>query len=111
MPALRTGLPLPAEKLALVDLLRVLLKACAARQKVAPRLIADGDDLERIAVEVAPDVPAMKGWRGYMFGIYAQRLKQGELALKADRWRDRAAGAGGRIRGHPRGARRRADAP
>jgi ribonuclease D len=85
VPALRTGLPLPAEKLALVDLLRVLLKACAARQKVAPRLIADGDDLERIAVEDAPDVPAMKGWRYDMFGVYAERLKQGELALKADR--------------------------
>jgi ribonuclease D len=85
VPPLRTGLPLPAEKLALVDLLRVLLKACAARQKVAPRLIADGDDLERIAIEDAPDVPAMKGWRYDMFGTYAQRLKQGELALKADR--------------------------
>ena len=51
-----------------VDLLRVLLKACAARHKVAPRLIADGDDLERIAVEDAPDVPAMKGWRYDLFG-------------------------------------------
>ena len=52
---------------------------------MAPRLIADGDDLERIAVEDAPDVPAMKGWRYDMFGVYAERLKQGELALKADR--------------------------
>ena len=54
--------------MALVDLLRVLLKACAARHKVAPRLIADGDDLERIAVEEAPDVAAMKGWRYELFG-------------------------------------------
>ena len=63
----------------------MLLKACAARHKVAPRLIADGDDLERIAVEDAPDVAAMKGWRYDMFGTYAERLKQGELALKVDR--------------------------
>ncbi len=85
VPALRSGLPLPADKAALVDLLRVLLKACAARHKVAPRLIADGDDLERIAVEDAPDVPAMKGWRHDMFGVHALRLKQGKLALKAER--------------------------
>src|SRR5262252_2569724 len=37
VPPLRAGVPLPAEKLALLDLLRVLLKACAARHKVAPR--------------------------------------------------------------------------
>jgi ribonuclease D len=85
VPPLRTGLPLPADKVALVDLLKVLLKACAARRKVAPRLIADGDDLERIAVEDAPDVAAMRGWRFEMFGVHALRLKRGELALKAER--------------------------
>jgi ribonuclease D len=83
VPPLRTGTPLPAEKVALVDLLRVLLKACAARNKVAPRLIADGDDLERIAVEDHPDVAALKGWRYELFGQFAEQLKRGELALKA----------------------------
>ena len=71
--------------MAIVDLLRVLLKSCAARNKVAPRLIADGDDLERLAVEDAPDVAAMKGWRYELFGIEAEKLKRGELALKIDR--------------------------
>jgi ribonuclease D len=85
LPPLRSGTPLPADKVALVDLLRVLLKACAARDKVAPRLIADGDDLERIAVENDPDVPAMKGWRYDMFGRLATELKRGELALKVER--------------------------
>ena len=56
-------MPLPAEKVAIVELLRVLLKACAARNKVAPRLIADGEDLERLAVEDEPDIAALKGWR------------------------------------------------
>ena len=50
----------PADKAATVELLRVLLKACAARNKVAPRLIADTDDLERIALEEKPDVPALR---------------------------------------------------
>ena len=83
VPPLRTGTPLPAEKVALVDLLRVLLKACAARHRVAPRLIADGDDLERIAVEDHPAVAALKGWRYDLFGQFAEQLKRGELALRA----------------------------
>jgi ribonuclease D len=84
LPALRPGQPLAADKVALLELLRVLLKACAAREKVAPRLIADGDDLERIAVEEHPDVPAMKGWRYEMFGRRAELLKRGALALKVE---------------------------
>jgi ribonuclease D len=82
VPQLRDGAGLPADKTATVELLRVLLKACAARNKVAPRLIADVDDLERLAVENEPDVPALKGWRYELFGAEAQRLKRGEVALK-----------------------------
>jgi len=85
LPPLDTGTPLPADKVALVDLLRVLLKARAAQHKVAPRLIADGDDLERIAVEKDPDVAAMKGWRYDLFGNLAAQLKRGELALKVEK--------------------------
>jgi ribonuclease D len=64
-----------------MDLLRVLLKAAAQQHGVAPRLIADADDLERIAVEEKPDVPALSGWRRELFGENALRLKRGELAL------------------------------
>jgi ribonuclease D len=85
VPLVRAGQPLPAEKVAIVDLLRVLLKSCAARHGVAPRLIADGDDLERLAVEDAPDVAAMRGWRYELFGARADQLKRGQLALRIDR--------------------------
>ena len=85
VPPLRSGVPLPAEKVALVDLLRVLLKSCAARNRVAPRLVADGDDLERLAVEDHPDVPAMRGWRYELFGAQVEQLKRGELALRIER--------------------------
>jgi ribonuclease D len=81
VPPLRMGQGLSAEATALVDLLRVLLKACAARNRVAPRLIADSDDLERIAAEEDPDVPALRGWRRELFGADALKLKRGELAL------------------------------
>jgi len=64
-----------------MELLRVLLKASAARNHVAPKLIASSEDLERIAVEVEPDIPALKGWRRRLFGEDALRLKRGEIAL------------------------------
>jgi ribonuclease D len=66
---------------AMCDVLRVLLKATAQRHKVAPRLIADADDIEAIASQREPDVPALKGWRRELFGEDALRLKRGELAL------------------------------
>jgi ribonuclease D len=81
LPQFENGIVVPPEKTALVDLLRVLLKAAAARHGVAPRLIADTEDLERIAVEREPDIAALKGWRRELFGADALRLKQGELAL------------------------------
>jgi ribonuclease D len=84
LPSLREGIGLPAEKQATVELLRVLLKACAARSKVAPRLIADAEHLERLAAEDEPEIPALKGWRYELFGAEAQRLKRGELALRIE---------------------------
>ncbi|MEM6497560.1 MAG: ribonuclease D [Pseudomonadota bacterium] len=81
VPSLKNGRQLSAEATAFVDLLRVLLKANAAHFGVAPRLIADSSDLESIAVEEAPDIPALKGWRRELFGEDALRLKSGKTAL------------------------------
>ena len=85
LPPIDRGQQLSAEATALIDLLRVLLKASAARHRVAPRLIAGSDDLERIALEAEPDVAALKGWRRKLFGEDALRLKRGEIALTLDR--------------------------
>jgi ribonuclease D len=84
LPPISRGQQLSAEASALLDLLRVLLKASAARHKVAPRLIAGSADLERIALENEPDIPALKGWRRRLFGEDALRLKRGEIALTLD---------------------------
>ncbi len=85
LPSPEQGVVVPPDKLALVELLRVLLKAAAARNRVAPRLIADSEDIERIAVEREPDVPALRGWRRELFGDDALRLKAGELALSVEK--------------------------
>jgi ribonuclease D len=81
VPAVSRGAQLSAESTALMELLRVLLKASAARNRVAPKLIASSEDLERIAIEGEPDIPALKGWRRRLFGEDALRLKRGEIAL------------------------------
>jgi ribonuclease D len=81
LPALEANQALTPEAMALVDLLRVLLKACAARHGVAPKLIADTDDLEKIALSADPDVAAVRGWRRELFGNDALKLKRGDLAL------------------------------
>ncbi|MFZ4809414.1 MAG: ribonuclease D [Hyphomicrobiaceae bacterium] len=81
VPPLPSNQPLSASATAIADMLRVLLKAAAARHRVAPRLIADSEDLDRIASEDDPDVHALRGWRRELFGNDALRLKRGEVAL------------------------------
>ncbi len=83
LPRVAEPSPRPQGAEALADLLRVLLKACAEATGVAQRLIASSADLDAIAAEDQPDVPAMTGWRYEVFGRDAQRLKRGEIALSA----------------------------
>ncbi|MCI4662865.1 MAG: ribonuclease D [Neomegalonema sp.] len=68
---------------ALGDLLRVLLKAKAEEIGVAQRLLASAADLDALASDDEPDVPALRGWRREAFGALALKLKQGEIALSA----------------------------
>ena len=68
----------------LVDLLKVLLKQRSEETGVAPKLIANVSDLERIASDDAPDVAALSGWRHEIFGQHAIALKQGKLALASE---------------------------
>jgi ribonuclease D len=69
---------------AVVELLKVLLKARAEEAGVASKLIATVSDLEQIANDDDADTQALKGWRREAFGEDALRLKRGELALVLD---------------------------
>ena len=64
-----------------VELLKTLLRLRAEDSKVAPRLIASSDDIERIAAFEDDGVPAMHGWRAEVFGNDAIALREGRLAL------------------------------
>ncbi len=67
----------------LPELLKVLLKAVADEANVAPRLIANAADVERLASEEAPDIAALRGWRREVYGDKALALKAGKLAVAA----------------------------
>jgi ribonuclease D len=69
---------------AVVELLKVLLKARAEEAGVASKLIATVSDLELIANDDQADTAALKGWRREAFGEDALKLKRGELALVLD---------------------------
>jgi ribonuclease D len=68
-----------------VDLLKTLLRHCAEAAGVAPRLIADAEDIERLAAHEDDGVPALHGWRAEVFGNNAIALRDGKLALALER--------------------------
>ena len=65
------------------ELLKVLLKLTTEKHGVAPKVIANTDDLERIAADGEnADVEALAGWRRELFGEKALKLLRGEMALR-----------------------------
>ena len=76
--------PPPQGASAVVELLKVLLKARAEEAGVASKLIATVADLEKIAADDDCDSPALHGWRRDAFGADALKIKRGELALVLD---------------------------
>ena len=80
----RNGTPPNQAAGAIVELLKVLLKARSEDAGVASKLIATVSDLEKIANDDNADVQALQGWRREAFGADALKLKRGELALVLD---------------------------
>ncbi|SCX85113.1 ribonuclease D [Microvirga guangxiensis] len=74
---------------AVVDLLKVLLKAVAEQEGVAPKIVATVEELEAIADSDTADVPSLHGWRRALFGEKALALKNGQLGLVLERGRVR----------------------
>ena len=69
---------------ALVSLLKVLLAAKSEEHHVAPKLLVSAEELDRLAVEDAPDLPVLHGWRREVFGNDALALKGGRITLGVD---------------------------
>ncbi len=76
-PIRRRREPSPAA----MDLLKTLLRLKAEEIGVAPRLIANSDDIERLAAHEDEGVAALHGWRAEVFGHDAIALRKGDLAI------------------------------
>jgi ribonuclease D len=70
---------------AAVDLLKTLLRLRAEEARVAPRLIANADDIERLATGEDDGVAALTGWRYEVFGKDAVALRKGQLAIALEK--------------------------
>ena len=81
LPRVPRQRPSPEHTSAAAELLKVLLKMVAEENRVAARIIANTEDLERLAADDGADVPALRGWRRQLFGEQALALKRGDLAL------------------------------
>ena len=71
----------PQELVPALEMLKMLLKIKAAEHSMVSRIIAHSDDLEDFLA--APDkAKIMQGWRKDIFGQYAEKMLNGDLALK-----------------------------
>jgi ribonuclease D len=68
-----------------IDLLKTLLRLRAERARVAPRLIASADDIEKLAAYEDEKLPALHGWRAEVFGHDAVALRDGKLAVTLEK--------------------------
>jgi ribonuclease D len=84
LPEAPNGRDGPRPSPALVSLLKVLLATKCEQHHVATKLVASSDDIDRLAMEDTPDLPALQGWRAEVFGTDALALKQGRISLGVD---------------------------
>ncbi|AOF91759.1 ribonuclease D [Sinorhizobium sp. RAC02] len=83
LPRLPRQNHVPEGAAAASEMLKVLLKIVSEREGVAAKIIANTDDLEKIAAEgEAADVAALHGWRRELFGDTALNLIGGKVALR-----------------------------
>ena len=82
-PQLQRQNHMPEGSASAVELLKVLLRLTCEKHGVAAKMIANTDDLEKIAVDGEnADVQAMQGWRRDLFGNAALKLINGDVALR-----------------------------
>lgn len=73
---------LPSSITTQVELLRVLLQFQSQEFGVAPKLLANAEDLRVLAQTPQADLPATQGWRHEIFGARARELLDGKLCIR-----------------------------
>ncbi|QQG35961.1 MAG: ribonuclease D [Micavibrio aeruginosavorus] len=80
-PRLERRPKFPSDMTPTLEMLKMLLRIQCAEHGVAPKLIANSDDLEAFVINPDGDLPVTKGWRGEIFGDAARRMMAGKIAL------------------------------
>jgi len=80
-PEVKRNKPPSASIMAIVEILKLLLKLQSNEHEVASKLIANAADLEAIAKDDEADVPALRGWRREIFGAEAIAMKHGKIGI------------------------------
>ena len=80
-PEVKRKKPPSARTIAIVEILKLLLKIQSSEHEVASKLIASSSDLEAIAKDDGADVPALRGWRREIFGAEALAMKHGKVSI------------------------------
>ena len=83
-PKVEANKPLNDTAAAVLALLKIILKSQSIKHNIAPSVIADSEDLEKIAIGNYKGTRAMQGWRFEVFGQYGQKLREGKLAITAN---------------------------
>lgn len=76
---------LPKGAMALIEVMKLLLKIQCEEHDVAQSTVASGEDIERLATEEVPDIRCLRGWRYDVFGKYAIALKESRLAITVEK--------------------------
>jgi ribonuclease D len=83
MPQLQRHAHAPEGTQSAVELLKVLLRLTSEKHGVASKVIANSEDLEKIAAEgEKAEVAALQGWRRELFGDLALKLISGGVGLR-----------------------------
>lgn len=77
--------PLPPKYAPMLEMLKMLLRIQSAENGVAAKLIGSSGDLEDYVQNPAAPSPLTHSWRNDIFGQYAEKMLNGQLALTIDK--------------------------
>lgn len=80
-PRLERRPKFPSELTPTLEMMKMLLRIQCAEHGVAPKLVANGDDLEAMILNPEGDLPVFTGWRNEIFGQTARKMMDGKIAL------------------------------
>jgi ribonuclease D len=84
-PKIEASKKMPESALAILALLKIILKSQSYKHNIAPSVIADNDDLDMLALGNYKGTRSMQGWRYEVFGKFAEKLRDGKLAITANK--------------------------